>query len=174
MEKRRKTDKGELYTFAGKARAQPENGFLDKLNLASFEPLEKITDRQTCPKCKSQRKYYCYDCMIGLVDMPNMQLPVKVTVIRHPKEKRSKSSIIPASVLAPKDVEIVHTIDVPEHLSETNTVLMFPSDEATEITDMTKEELAKIERVVLIDSTWSQTKYYLRQPILQKMRHVKI
>ena len=112
--------------------------------------------------------------MIGLVDVPTMDLPVKVTVIRHPKEKRSKSSVIPSQILAPKDVEIIHSIEVPEHLTAEKTVLMFPSDDATEITEMTKEELADIKRVVLIDSTWSQTKYYLRQPILEKMRHVKI
>ena len=43
-----------------------------------------------------------------------------------------------------------------------NTVLMFPSDDAQEITKMSAEELKKIKRVVLIDSTWSQTRFYLR------------
>ena len=51
---------------------------------------------------------------------------------------------------------------------------MFPSDEAKDINSMNKDELKNIRRVVLIDSTWSQTKYYLRQDILSKMKHVKI
>lgn len=51
---------------------------------------------------------------------------------------------------------------------------MFPSDEAKDISAMSKEELLKIKRVILIDSTWSQTKYYLRQPILKNVQHVKI
>jgi hypothetical protein len=36
--------------------------------------------------------------------------------IRHPKEKRSKSSVIPSKILAPDNVEILHTIDVPDHI----------------------------------------------------------
>lgn len=33
--------------------------------------------------------------------VPNLALPVKVTVISHPMEKKSKSSIIPAKIIAP-------------------------------------------------------------------------
>ena len=51
---------------------------------------------------------------------------------------------------------------------------MFPSDDATEITTMTKEELSRIKKVVLIDSTWSQTRYYLRQPNITKLKMIKI
>jgi len=43
--------------------------------------------------------------------VPNLPLPVKVTVISHPMEKKSKSSIIPAKIIAPNDVEIHHTVD---------------------------------------------------------------
>ena len=51
---------------------------------------------------------------------------------------------------------------------------MFPSEDAKDISAMTPDELMKIKRVILIDSTWSQTKYYLRQPILKDIKHVKI
>jgi hypothetical protein len=57
-------------------------------------------------------------------------LPVDVLIIRHPKEKRSKSSVIPSAIIAPKQVEILHTIEVPEELVTEDTVLMFPSDTA--------------------------------------------
>ena len=142
---------------------------MNRLKLDSFEPLEKLnqSDRGVCPKCNSKRKFYCYDCMVSLTpDIPKLKLPVDVTVIRHPKEKKSKSSIIPSKLLAPDNVEILHTIEVPELLKEgedpDSVVLMFPSDHATEISCMSKEDLSKIKRVVLIDSTWSQTRYYLR------------
>lgn len=39
---------------------------------------------------------------------------------------------------------------------------------------MTKEELLKIKKVVLIDSTWSQTRYYIRQNNIKKLKTVKI
>lgn len=46
-------------------------------------------------------------------DTPSLRLPIKVTVISHPKEKVSKSSIIPAKVVASEDVEILQTTEVP-------------------------------------------------------------
>ena len=102
--------------------------------MADFSPLEKLDGRSLCPDCKHHRKYYCYDCMKPLAEAPSMKLPVNVTVIRHPKEKRSKSSVIPTKVLAPDEVDIVHTIEVPEDLIDKEdrdaTVLMFPSEGA--------------------------------------------
>ena len=158
-----------------------DDSFIKRLNLDSFEPLEKLneSDRGVCPKCKAKRKFYCYDCMMSLnEDIPHLKLPVDVTVIRHPKEKKSKSSIIPSKLLAPENVEILHTIEVPELLKEgedpESVVLMFPSEHATEISTMSKEDLTKIKRVVLIDSTWSQTRYYLRQDTIKNLKHIKI
>ena len=51
---------------------------------------------------------------------------------------------------------------------------MFPSEDAQEISSMTTDELKKIKRVVLIDSTWSQTKFYLRQDAIKNLKHIKI
>jgi hypothetical protein len=79
--------------------------------------------------------------MIPMVEqgVPKLSLPVKVTVISHPKEKKSKSSIIPAKILAPDDVEIIHTVeDIPvlreEGESYDSTVVLFPADNATDVT----------------------------------------
>jgi hypothetical protein len=71
--------------------------------------------------------------------VPELELPVKVTVISHPKEKKSKSSIIPAKIIAPNDVDIIHTIDdIPtlrqEGESFDSVVLLFPAENAKEIT----------------------------------------
>jgi DTW domain-containing protein YfiP len=95
-------------------------------------------------------------------------------IIRHPKEKRSKSSVIPSKIIAPNNVEILHTIEVPDSYITEDTVLMFPSDEAQEIVKMDEKDLKKIKKVILIDSTWSQTRYYLRQNCLKNIKHVKI
>ena len=76
-------------------------GFLKKLKLASFEPLDKMNkeERQICPKCKKSSKFYCYQCVVPVGEhgsqFPKLQLPVDVTIISHPKEKKSKSSSIP-------------------------------------------------------------------------------
>lgn len=42
------------------------------------------------------------------------------------------------------------------------------------MTELTIAELQKIKRVVLIDSTWSQTRGYLNQPHIKNLKMVKI
>ena len=82
--------------------------FLKNLKLSPFDPLEKVEGRVECPKCKKSCKMFCCNCMVSMVEpTPHLRLPVKVTVISHPKEKVSKSSIIPAKVVAPEDVTIL-------------------------------------------------------------------
>ena len=52
------------------------------------------------------------------MEAPQLELPVKVTVISHPKEKVSKSSILPAKIVSPTTVEILSTTDVPKFAEE--------------------------------------------------------
>jgi DTW domain-containing protein YfiP len=101
-------------------------------------------------------------------EVPRLDLPVDVLIVRHPKEKRSKSSVIPSGIISPDNVQILHTVDIPDQRKEFGddpdaVVLMFPSDEAVEVAKMSKEELLKIKKVILIDCTWSQTRHYLKQ-----------
>ena len=79
--------------------------------------------------------------MVPMVEegVPKLSLPVKVTVISHPKEKKSKSSIIPAKIISPDDVDIIHTVDEiptlrPEGESFDSTVVLFPAENATDVT----------------------------------------
>ena len=62
-----------------------------------------MTERAKCPKCGKSMKFYCYDCIIPVTKSPcpKLDLPLDVTVIAHPKEKVSKSSILPAKIVAP-------------------------------------------------------------------------
>ena len=96
-----------------------EDTFINKLNLHSFDCLRALNEQERgeCPKCKAKRKFYCYDCILPVNDqkeLPRLNLPVDVTVIRHPKEKRSKSSIISSQIIAPDNIQILHTVDVPD------------------------------------------------------------
>jgi len=96
-------------------------------------------------------------------------------VISHPKEKVSKSSIVPAKIIAPTTVDVHSTTEVPEFSeSHDEIVLLFPGDEACQMTDLTEDELKKIKRVVLIDSTWSQTRHYMKDERIKNMKMVKI
>jgi DTW domain-containing protein YfiP len=53
-------------------------------------------------------------------------------------------------------------------------VLLFPTDDAKSLTEMSDEELHAIKRVVLIDCTWNQTRHFLRQENVMKLKKVKI
>ena len=76
--------------------------FLKQLKLTSFAPLDGLT-RLPCPKCTRMSKYYCFlcYCAVGDYEPPQLDLPVKVTILSHPKEKKSKSSVVPVKILAP-------------------------------------------------------------------------
>eukprot|EP00347_Sterkiella_histriomuscorum_P007246 403349699 len=161
---------------------QNKASYIDKLKLDSFEPLLDMADRKNCPKCNTSRKYYCYECYIALNDdpstVPRVQLPVNVTVIRHPKEKISKSSIVASKLVAQDTVEIKHEMLVSELRGDDedydSVVLLFPTEDAIEVTSMNAEELAKIKKVVIIDCTWHQTAHFLKQQNLKKLKTVKI
>ena len=52
--------------------------------------------------------------------------------------------------------------------------ILFPGETATEVTDMTPEQLSRLKRVVIIDSTWNQTKRYLDSDLITRHPMVKI
>ena len=90
--------------------------------------------------------------------MPQLDLPVKVTILSHPKEKKSKSSVVPAKILAPDHVDFVSAVDAPDFLADGSTsdqvAVLFPGESAVEVTDMSEAELRNLKRVIIIDSTW--------------------
>lgn len=104
--------------------------FLKNLELKSFDCLKDL-ERTECPGCKKSVKYYCVNCYKSMVDSPQLNLPIKVTVVTHPNEKK-KSSIVPAKVLAPNDIDILFThTEVPKFTEASDEiVLLFPGNDA--------------------------------------------
>ena len=148
--------------------------FLKELKLDSFDEMHR-QERTECQTCKKSCKYYCVNCYESMVKAPKINLPCKVTVVTHPNEKK-KSSIVPAKVLAKDDIDIMFTQNqVPQFEEKSDEILLlFPSETAKPVTDFMPEDLKKIKRVVLIDSTWQQTKRYLTEPNIAKLQQVKI
>ena len=62
-------------------------------------------------------------------------------------------------LLAPDQVDFVSSAEAPDFLADgtdpKDIAILFPSEDATEVTAMTEEELRSLKRVVLIDSTWN-------------------
>ena len=108
-------------------------------------------------------KYYCYQCFLPVGNyesqIPRLELPIKVTILSHPKEKKSKSSVVPIKILSPEHVDFITNIEAPNFLEDgtdpKDIAVLFPSDDAIEVTDITQEELRSLKRVIIIDSTWN-------------------
>lgn len=84
-----------------------------------------------------------------------------------------KSSIIASKIISPDNIDIHNSLEVPNFDVET-TILLFPKEESVPITSMSKEDLGKINRVVLIDSTWLQVNKFLQNENVSKLKTVVI
>lgn len=98
----------EAVSFPDLGTSQPSEGgeSLDASN-------EDVSSRRRlCTGCGRQRSFWCSTCCcpIGSEEatsrVPRVSLPLRVHVVRHPKEKASKSSAIPLKILAPKHVQL--------------------------------------------------------------------
>lgn len=125
------------------------------------------------------KKYYCPNCYICLADeklVPRVPLPIHVSVLQHPKEKPEKSSIIPARVVAPHDVNIYRVTALPSglDLDPATTVFLYPTKEAKTLKELGRETVKKYKHMVMIDSTWLQVQTFLKIPDMQKLQAVRI
>jgi DTW domain-containing protein YfiP len=155
-------------------------------HVSNFTPLlerfrAKDIDR-TCPKCskdKTNNKVYCYNCLVPVGTnnpLPKVELPIKLDILRHPKELKTKSTALHAQVLCGS--EQVRTVELPEvdqltDVDPETTVLLFPTPDALALDEV--PDLDKVTRVVVIDSTWQQANAVLRNDFCKKItRRVKL
>uniref|UniRef100_A0A3Q3G170 tRNA-uridine aminocarboxypropyltransferase 1 n=1 Tax=Kryptolebias marmoratus TaxID=37003 RepID=A0A3Q3G170_KRYMA len=114
---------------------------LQGLKLASHAVLEKAQQRGRvkCSKCGGSRMFFCYTCCslvgVGVEEIPLIQLPVKIDIIKHPNETDGKSTAVHAKILAPNDVTIYTYPCIPEFDRE-KVVLVFPGPQAVSVQDM--------------------------------------
>ncbi|XP_078283238.1 tRNA-uridine aminocarboxypropyltransferase 1 isoform X2 [Rhinoraja longicauda] len=151
--------KGELHTDA-KKNEKPErpslqlsevdeqggSDFFKDLKLASQTVLETAQQkgRSKCPKCQSSRMFYCYSCFL-LVDgvnsdkIPQVKLPLKIDIIKHPNETDGKSTAVHAKLLAQDDVNIYTYPCMPEYKDKSNEVaVVFPGPTSIALDDLPK------------------------------------
>jgi len=120
----------------------------------SFKPLISVDGRLKWEKWQANRKFYCYQCQIPLIeDIPQLDLPVNFTILKHPGENMKKSSIIVSKIIAPANVEINNSLEVPDFDYDT-TILLFPKEDSVPVTTMSREELQKIKTVVRYTLCW--------------------
>ncbi|KAL0134563.1 hypothetical protein PUN28_001392 [Cardiocondyla obscurior] len=162
-----------------------------RLRIKDTRALSLIQKRGKCDFCHKSRKFFCYTCyhpVVTCLHFPRVKLPIKIDIIKHPREIDGKSTAAHAAVLAPMDVKIYTYPDFPEILNKEETVLVFPNkDSAKNITveDLFKREerscdispeipetIFPIKRAIFIDSTWQQTKSIYKDQRLRELRCV--
>nr|XP_046917812.1 tRNA-uridine aminocarboxypropyltransferase 1-like isoform X1 [Dermatophagoides farinae] len=166
----------------------------DEFKIADCSILDRISDRFICEKCHHSRLYYCYTCFIISPELigkiPMIRLPIKIDIIKHPQELNGKSTSTHAMILTtpPKDVRIFTYPDMPNDWHDLNKIfLLFPKPGSQTVQEFLQnyyhhhhndDEQQQhclsaefpIERIVVIDSTWQQTKKILRNVRIQQLK----
>ncbi|CAO3648514.1 unnamed protein product [Cunninghamella echinulata] len=138
--------------------------------------LHETTERYKCPNCEKTVKYFCYRCfnVVGIDEsqIPTLQLPVKLDVIKHEKEIDGKSTAIHAKVLAPNDVTLYGYSDIPTYEQPERTLLLFPGPNAKTLKEIPRESF---DRIVVLDGTWRQaTRMAKETPQLKGLQQITI
>lgn len=138
--------------------------------------------RLPCPQCNHSVKYFCYKCHINIGPnsdkVPNVELPLPLDIIKHPRENNGKSTGIHAKLLAPTSTSIL-TYPVPgdQYEHPERCLLLFPSPKAIPLIEAfeNNSEQSAYDRVVVIEGTWYQAHQMVRDtPVLSKMKHVTL
>ncbi|XP_041031239.1 tRNA-uridine aminocarboxypropyltransferase 1 [Carcharodon carcharias] len=135
-----------LCTQSSEADKQEVSDSFKDLKLASQTILETLQQngRSKCPKCQSSRMFYCYSCCL-LVDgvnsdeIPQVKLPLKIDIIKHPNETDGKSTAVHAKLLARDDVNIYTYPCMPDNEEEKHeVVVVFPGPKSISLEDLPK------------------------------------
>uniref|UniRef100_V9KXP5 tRNA-uridine aminocarboxypropyltransferase 1 n=1 Tax=Callorhinchus milii TaxID=7868 RepID=V9KXP5_CALMI len=128
------------------AQKEQTSDAFENLKLAPQTVLETLqrSGRSKCPKCHCSRMFYCYSCFL-LVDgvssdeIPQVKLPLKIDIIKHPNETDGKSTAVHAKLLARDDVNIYTYPCMPEYGDEKHeVVVMFPGPTSVCLEDLPK------------------------------------
>lgn len=113
------------------------------LKIDSFEFLKTMEARSECPKCNKTRKYYCYNCYVPVKNtqdqVPKVNLPIQVDVIKHPQECDGKSTAAHAGVLAPDHVTVYTYPVIPDYKDKDKVLLVFPGENSKSIEHLAKQ-----------------------------------
>ncbi|CDH51548.1 dtw domain containing protein [Lichtheimia corymbifera JMRC:FSU:9682] len=148
----------------------------DDLKINDDSILDTVTDRSECPRCKKSVKYFCYRCfdVVGMErsEIPKVDLPVRLNVIKHERELDGKSTAVHAKVIAEDDVDFYTWGEIPDFEQPERSLLLFPGPDAKQLKDIPRDSY---DRITVIDGTWRQASRIVREtPVLHKMQKVTI
>ena len=129
-----------------------------------------FTNRVMCPVCGHGCISYCPMCMTPLPQYPPppVQLPIRMDIIHHPKEKKVKSTAVHAIALCPTQASMWEFPTIPS-FDPSETLFLYPSKDAKRLTEL---DLTQYKRAVFVDSTWPQSKVICADPKLQSLTKI--
>ncbi len=106
--------------------------------------------------------------------VPHVALPCQLHVVKHPQEHNSKSTGVHAPILsAARLIEYAPEAELPPY-DPASTVLLFPSESAASVHDMTLAQLQAVQTCIIVDCTWAQASGILSDERLRSLPHVSI
>ncbi|GBG61783.1 hypothetical protein CBR_g23742 [Chara braunii] len=135
--------------------------------------LEKLPRRIHCPSCGNSRHFFCYTCLELVIDqalVPRLQLPFDIDILFHVEERKSMSTAVHVAVLAPNNVRIVQSDNIP-YYDTSSTVVLFPSSESVAHQQLPDEAIKK---VVIIDAKWKKAGTVAADPRLAGLKKVHV
>ena len=138
-----------------------------------------VERRCECQKCGRRRSLYCYDCLVPTNRLRNIMpsdgtpLPLKIHLVLHPQEKRSKATSLQCPILCrPEDVTLQVYPRLPPCVYDDpdRTLLVYPTPTARSLNAIS--DLGRFKHAVFIDSTWKQSGSILREAtVLHELPH---
>ncbi|MES1912933.1 MAG: hypothetical protein MHM6MM_005179 [Cercozoa sp. M6MM] len=158
----------------------PADG-MEKLAIDDSSFLAEFPRLRCSRGCGKKHKHFCCECGSRLEHelserIPRVSLPVRLDIVHHPHEKKSKSTAVHALTLAPPEQVRWMEYDSDfraDDWSPENTLLLFPSDDATPVHELSDDEIANVKTLVVVDSTWFQCGGILANKQLQSLKKVK-
>jgi len=143
--------------------------FVIKVIIIGFPEVFKLAREQCWVCCRPQKICFCDDIV-------RIQTRSKIVVLSHPKESRRKTSTGRMLHHCLPNSEWINNENPDESAlfrnlvlnSNRNTVLLFPTSLAVDITTLKSKPSFQLEslQVVVIDATWHQAKKMYQQSIL--------
>ncbi|CAB4401824.1 unnamed protein product [Rhizophagus irregularis] len=107
----------------------------DSFKISSTAILDTLNTRSFCPKCTRSMKYFCYWCyqVVGCQrsDVPYLELPIKIDVIKHIKELE----------------------EIPKYENPDRLLLLFPGPDSKTLNEIPRDSFDKL---LVVDGTWQQ------------------
>eukprot|EP00768_Dysnectes_brevis_P007577 gnl/Dysnectes_brevis/6450_a10014_351.p1 GENE.gnl/Dysnectes_brevis/6450_a10014_351~~gnl/Dysnectes_brevis/6450_a10014_351.p1 ORF type:complete len:274 (+),score=6.92 gnl/Dysnectes_brevis/6450_a10014_351:110-823(+) len=139
--------------------------------------------RSQCPRCSRRCNWFCGHCILlseAMVSsellLPSVSLPFTIDVHHSASEHANKSTIQSMSLLTP-NIQLKTLGDtrsqivVPEHYNPSNTICLFPSEDALTVSQVNWDD---IQTVVVLDTSWAQTIMFKDHPVLSTLPVVRL